>query len=883
VPDGPADPIHPDVGGEPEAPDRGWPDAPTPAAVPNPDLETAERLKPPQEAPEPSVREAASAAAAEARRRAQEVLDWARHFDDLPVRPPEREVGPVAAPVDRRPESAPEPEVVATPELRIEPAQTLLDFESGEPEPDLEPAEPVPVVARTAETVPAPPPEVEPSEEQAASPDAAAHREPLVAWSGSSDKGHDPVTWAASGDTLGPALWGESLADDVHRGSPESTAAPALAWPAGPGSAVAELAPVSHGGAPIFGDLPSLDAVEDDTRAGPHHRERRPDRPWRGRAVRLVGVLVLIAAAMSALAGIAILRAAGAAREGQRQLLAAERDLGARDTASARNHLVSARAAFGRGSGAIGVAGPLLAPARVIPLIRAQVKGTDNFLRAGKELADAGIGVSAALDAVVHARSGKGSLTTVLADLEPADRALAVGRARFDKAIDQLAALDNYRLIGPLGSTREELAARLPDIQARLTNAQDSVLALRFFAGAQGPRRYLVFTQNPDELRPTGGFIGTYGIMAADGKKFSLDRFASIESWYLPRPNAVVPAEQAPTPLQFPEPGRQTIANVNASADWPRAAELAMRLWQQGGEQPVDGVLSVTPGFLARLLAVVGPVEVPSFGEVINAGNLIERTDFYTHQDADHAPGGRKDFLVALAPVVLDRLLNAPASSWEALGQAVGEGFRQREAMAWSRDDEVANSLTTNRWDGSFPATTGDFFYETDFEYAAKNGRGLRRAYQHAVTLSADGSGEVTTKIQVTNTQPAAPVVNVSSLSYVVVYGPAGAQLDVSTSEEAIAQEESLAGHPAAGWLLTADPLGSADLRTGWRVPHLLEKGPHGTLIYRLNWLAIPDHTGDTAALNVLPPKGWRWKGDGPPREITLERDFSGSWILERR
>jgi hypothetical protein len=34
--------------------------------------------------------------------------------------------------------------------------------------------------------------------------------------------------------------------------------------------------------------------------------------------------------------------------------------------------------------------------------------------------------------------------------------------------------------------------------------------------GWNGPRRYLVLTQDPAEIRPTGGFIGSYGIVAFD-------------------------------------------------------------------------------------------------------------------------------------------------------------------------------------------------------------------------------------------------------------------------------------------------------------------------------------------------------------------------------
>src|SRR5205807_8794081 len=121
------------------------------------------------------------------------------------------------------------------------------------------------------------------------------------------------------------------------------------------------------------------------------------------------------------------------------------------------------------------------------------------------------------------------------------------------------------------------------------------------------PRRYLLFSQNPDEVRPTGGFIGTYGVLTAGpDAPVALDRYEPIENWTTTHTNARVPNDQLDSVFRFRNPPLpQTLANVNAVPDWPKAARLATELWQRGGEEPVDGVLSVTPAFLARILAVV--------------------------------------------------------------------------------------------------------------------------------------------------------------------------------------------------------------------------------------------------------------------------------------
>jgi hypothetical protein len=326
---------------------------------------------------------------------------------------------------------------------------------------------------------------------------------------------------------------------------------------------------------------------------------------------------------------------------------------------------------------------------------------------------------------------------------------------------------------------------------------------------------------------------------------------------------------------------------VNSVPDWPSAARLAETLWQRGGEAPVDGVVSVTPDFMSRVLTVLGPVTVPQYNETVTASNLIERADYWTHIEGAQQqalPGGRKHFLAELAHVVVDRLLDAPSSEWFDLGKAVAAGFDAHEAMAWSNDGGIQDALNSRHWDGALPAVGGDFVADAEFEYTAKNGRGLKRVFDHTVELHADRSARIHTRLTINNTEPANPsgLLNIDSLSYITMYGPTGAQLDPA-SDSPDSQEDPVAGHPGAGWGRAADPLASTTLNVWWRVPALLTNAAGGSLEYRLTFRHLPGHSGDLVNLRVAPPPGWRWAGSAPPGQISLDRDLTGIWRLVRR
>lgn len=575
-----------------------------------------------------------------------------------------------------------------------------------------------------------------------------------------------------------------------------------------------------------------------------------------------------------------VVAAAAAGERGRTALTRAEASLSERHLDDARQYLVDAQGAFGDTRSEIGALGPVAKVARRLPVLGHQVKAVDTFASVGLSLSSAAQGLVDAADTIIHPPDDRLPVSAAMDSLRDTQRSLGPATAAISQASDQIARLKHWFLIGPLGSARDDLSARLPRIQARATSADHGLSALIAFAGGSGPKRYLFLSQNPDEVRPTGGFVGTYGVLTAESGRMKLERYEGIENWIVNRPQADVPADQVGPPYQYHDPPlRRTLANVNTGPGWPQAAELAASLWRAGGEEPVDGVISFMPGFMARILTVVGPITIPSYDETVTAENIDARLDFYTHQVKGQAD--RKDFVAAVAEVVMRKLLDAPASQWEPLGRAMGQAFDAREAMAWSTTPEVASVLRERNWDGAFPAQAGDFFFNSEFEYAAKNGRGIRRIYDHDVVLRPDGSARVTTHLTVTNTEPPNSFGNASTLAYLTIYGPEGAALDAGGSDPFSFKEPVAAGHPGTGWFKAAAPSGGQTMLTVvWDVANLAHQLDDGTWAYSLRWRNLPDHAGDVVNLRVHLPPSWRWRGPPPPAQFSLDTEMIGSWRI---
>ncbi len=163
--------------------------------------------------------------------------------------------------------------------------------------------------------------------------------------------------------------------------------------------------------------------------------------------------------------------------------------------------------------------------------------------------------------------------------------------------------------------------------------------------GFEGKRVYLVLFQNNMELRPGGGFIGSYGLLSldkgvveeltihnvydADGQlkghvepPFPLRRYLPTEHWYM--------------------------RDSNFSADFKKSASSAAYFLNLETNKTVDGVIAVDVSFLQSVLEALGPVYVAEYKETVTAKNVFELTQ--KHAEKDSFPGSmqKKDFLSAL-------------------------------------------------------------------------------------------------------------------------------------------------------------------------------------------------------------------------------------------
>ncbi|HSX09269.1 MAG TPA: DUF4012 domain-containing protein [Candidatus Saccharimonadales bacterium] len=271
--------------------------------------------------------------------------------------------------------------------------------------------------------------------------------------------------------------------------------------------------------------------------------------------------------------------------------------------------------------------------------------------------------------------------------------------------------------------------------------------------GFQGDRTYLILFQNNMELRPGGGFIGSYGILPINnGKPGKL------------QVNDVYDADGQMTQSVQPPYGLQRYLGVphwllrdsNFDPDFTRDAALAAKFLQQETHQKVNGVFAIDTTFLKNLISVVGPITLPDYNVTVTSDNFYTLTE--TNSEKNSFPGSRqkKNFLESLTQALMNKLTTEKHLSYQVLAQMIVESLQQKDLLLAFSDQGVQNDFTVNDlssslWDGrSFQKNT---LYDISGVVDANIGTNKVNYYVKrslSQTTAIDDTGAMRTTISVT-------------------------------------------------------------------------------------------------------------------------------------
>jgi len=413
----------------------------------------------------------------------------------------------------------------------------------------------------------------------------------------------------------------------------------------------------------------------------------------------------------------------------------------------------------------------------------------EDWLEAGETLADAAFHLS---------KTGKSveKIISVVLRGEDGDlkKITQEARTELDLVWEELSLLE--------GTLKKKPIVKIPQLREKIEIGREFLSILPEIL-PEGRHSYLFLLQNNMELRPTGGFIGSYGLAIFENGRL-LD--FQVEDVYT-ADGQLKGHVEPPVPIKnyLGEAGWY-LRDSNFDPDYPKTARNARWFFQKETGRVVDGVVAVNFFVIQKILEAIGPVKLGDYQETITAENLFERAEY--HSEAGFFPGStqKRDFLANLARQLFQKI--SPTGEWLKIGEVLFESLEEKQILIAFDDEKAMRIFTKLNWDGrileNVQCSTTNIQCVPDYLMVVESNFGvnkvnyfLTRKLAHKIELGREIIEELT--IDYKNNSPSQAWPGGNYKNYLRVYLPLGSRLSEAKIDEKILDPSKVDSSSASG------------------------------------------------------------------------------------
>lgn len=262
----------------------------------------------------------------------------------------------------------------------------------------------------------------------------------------------------------------------------------------------------------------------------------------------------------------------------------------------------------------------------------------------------------------------------------------------------------------------EQLEAVMGPAREKIVGINDTFQQANAFAplvgtllGVDGERRYLIAAQNSAEIRSSGGFPGSMGILKLDNGAISLDDFATVYDML---------TDTTPSSIQLTEGEVALFGNwmmvprdAGFDPDFPTVANIWAASYKANTGNSVDGVIGITPCVVQKILAITGPIKLSDGTELNgqNATKVLQHDLYWKYLSGTPSESGNQicDGLFAEAADLSFKNLvgNMNSDTLMKFAGIMTECMANRETMLWLADETDQLTIQEIGWSGSLDTT----------------------------------------------------------------------------------------------------------------------------------------------------------------------------------
>lgn len=296
--------------------------------------------------------------------------------------------------------------------------------------------------------------------------------------------------------------------------------------------------------------------------------------------------------------------------------------------------------------------------------------------------------------------------------------------------------------------------------------------------GVDERQRYLVLLQNESEIRSTGGWVTSYGIIGLEGgqiRELFVDDIYNADGTLRVQGKRYSPPESMRNALNLKD---WSFSLVNWSPDLSETRIASEQFISDLGKgNDVDGIITLDITFFQKLLDKWGGIEVPGEDEIITGQNIHEKV-FQMHREFTPGSTQKTTFLANLANEIIKKMLSMDIGQLMEISDVLTSSLDEKHLQITFANSSAYNFFNNRNWAGSLDSKYNDAPIAIDWNWGGnKANQYLNKNLNLSVTIRDEETIDFAYTATVENTSSVNTYPQGDYINYQRIYIPADAQV----------------------------------------------------------------------------------------------------------
>lgn len=395
------------------------------------------------------------------------------------------------------------------------------------------------------------------------------------------------------------------------------------------------------------------------------------------------------------------------------------------------------------------------------------------------------------------------------------------------------------------------LSQQAKNLSGNLEDFVSVAIKTQELLGMSHDKRYLLIFQNNSELRASGGFLGSYALLDISNGKIKNLEVPAGGSY--DTEGGMTIRVKAPEPLWLVNPSWH-FWDANWWPDFPMTAKNLMWFYDKSGGPTVDGVISLTPTVIERLLEITGPIDMTEeYGLIITSDNFWETVQkvvehqhlIKTHPDEIVEFIESKEIIEANIPLEQDLFNNPDNKPKKIIGDLMARileilptslntdnlvkivslfenSLSEKHILFYFTDPTLQKEMSNRSWSGEIKPNPHDYLMVVNTNIAGqKSDRKMIEKIDHFSRV--DNSGRIINTVKIARTHTGVKneaLTGVRNVNWLRVYVPEGSRLIAASG--LTPPDKNYFEYPEPDWLdsefLREERLAITDPLSGFKI-----------------------------------------------------------------